>query len=313
MSIKRSKRLLISAVLPFLVSCTGSAQTNFAHPVEFSNKSICQEIDRKAPKAIPETVLSTLEEESEGNDGYQIAEAMLIAASINVAHASETADTCQRIFSRGEEKFYPVLASKQSSFQDLGSSRLYRNKDIRAVQSEITILWREDQSARGVYVGLQTGDEAGASYWAERLAAAHTTRIDETSKRYIEKTIKSYDWIDRKRFGKTVSNHAWLLVQHADDDPIFQTKVLKRMEPYLKTRGVDRANYAYLWDRVAVNTGQKQRYGTQPDWNCINGEMQLQPLEDPQNVSHRRKEMNLGHVEADLQKMNFQTCGVPDN
>jgi len=125
----------------------------------------------------------------------------------------------------------------------------------------------------------------------------------------MEGLLEEYGWIDIKRVRKKVSDHAWLLVQHADDHVEFQAKALARMEPYLKTGGVKAKNYAYLWDRVAVNTGRKQRYGTQPTWECTDGKLELEPLEDPENVNERRAKMGMNTVEDSLDYMALSVCG----
>ena len=308
MTQKRYILTSLSFAFTLFAGCATATETEFSEALRFSGGPYCEQVVRDAPKEIPDDILSILENEVTAKDGYEIANAMLVTAAIEIAHASENTEACRNAFRKGEQLFYRFLESKQNAFQDFGGARLKRNADIRDVQTNLIRLWREDQSARGVYVALQTDDTSGASYWAERLAAAHTSRIDETSKQYIKTTLDDYDWIDRRRFGRAVSNHAWLLVQHADDDPAFQRLALERMEGYLDNRGIDLANYAFLWDRVAVNTGREQRYGTQPDWNCVNGKMKLQPLEDPENVNQRRKGMGLGTVEEGLDLMNFQTC-----
>ena len=95
----------------------------------------------------------------------------------------------------------------------------------------------------------------------------------------------------------------------ADSDPAFQQKALDRMTPYVETDGVSKGDYAYLWDRVAVNTDRKQRYGTQPTWECTtDNKLTLQPLEDPENVNKRRAEMGLGSVEESLADMAREVC-----
>ena len=296
----------------FLAGCTNATATEYSKPVKFEPEPYCENVDRDADKVIPVETQNILNNEGTEVGLARFVEARLIEAAINVAHASENIESCKNTFKSGEKSFYPFLESKQKEFQKIGGSRLKRNSEIRDVQTNILRLWREDQSARGVYVALQTKDKTGSKYWASRLASAHTANIDGMSQIYIESAMKNFDWIDEKRFGKEVSNHAWLLVQHADRDPEFQSMALKRMEPYLKSRGVSRSNYAFLFDRVAVNTGRKQRYGTQPDWNCVEGQMKLQPLEDPDNVNELRKEMGMDTVEESLAYMNTITC-VGDN
>lgn len=297
---------LLSATL--FPGCANALETNYLKPLEFNPEPYCESVDRQTSKDIPINVQNIIQNGGKEASSFKLGEAMLVKAAIDVAHASKNFEACQGIFSRGAKQFYPFLRSKQNAFQKLGNSRLRRNKDIRKIQQNIIRLWREDQSARGVYVALQTSDETGYQYWASRLASAHTAQIDGISQKYIESVMEQFGWIDSKRFGKTVSNHAWLLVQHADHNPEFQAMALKLMEPYLESGGINRSNYAYLFDRVAVNTGMKQRFGTQPDWICVDGEMQLQPLEDPKNVNKRRKKMGMESVEDGLSYMNSITC-----
>jgi len=52
----------------------------------------------------------------------------------------------------------------------------------------------------------------------------------------------------------------WLLSQHADNNVDFQRQALTNIEKY---QGQDNEHYRYLHDRIAVNTGQPQKYGTQ--------------------------------------------------
>jgi len=190
----------------------------------------------------------------------------------------------------------------------LGDFKPSNNPVTLNIQTEITRHWREDQSSRGAYLSLATQDKNGAPFWAQRLSTAHSLRVDGRSKAYIEQLVDDYQWIDIKRFGNKVSDHAWILVQHADRDPKFQSHVLEAMGPYLKKGTIKAANYAFLWDRVAVNTGRKQRYGTQPTWECKDGKLQLQPMEDPDNVNKRRAQMKMNSVEQGLQQMAQGVC-----
>lgn len=54
--------------------------------------------------------------------------------------------------------------------------------------------------------------------------------------------------------------NAWLLVQHRDSAPDVQKKYLKHLEDAGAT---DTDEYRYLTDRIAVNSGRPQVYGTQ--------------------------------------------------
>lgn len=292
----------------FFVGCTAKTYTSFATPVAFHPTQYCDRAEMTGVLEIPAAITKILAKENPNVTEDQIAEALLTKAAMQVAHHASSAEHCKTIFSKGEALFGKVLGLQQKSLRKAGKFKPSKQPSILTIQKDITKLWRDDQSARGAYVTLATKDRTGAQFWAQRLATAHTVRMDALSKPYIETLMESYNWIDSKRFGRKASAHAWILVQHADDHPDFQAKVLRQMEPYLKSGDIKPANYAYLWDRVAINTGRKQRYGTQPTWECTDGKLELQPLENPKTVNERRAKMNMGSVEAGLAQMAQGVC-----
>jgi len=79
----------------------------------------------------------------------------------------------------------------------------------------------------------------------------------------VEAMFNKYGFLGFNKVGKEGSNHFWLLVQHCDRYPEFQKKVLKAMDKEVKKGNADPNNYAYLYDRVKVNAGEKQLFGTQ--------------------------------------------------
>lgn len=79
---------------------------------------------------------------------------------------------------------------------------------------------------------------------------------------------------------------AWLLVQHADRDPAFQQQVLDRIMPLVESGEVSSREIALLTDRVLVNAGAPQRYGSQ--LAAINGKWEPKPMEAPEQVDQRR-------------------------
>lgn len=56
---------------------------------------------------------------------------------------------------------------------------------------------------------------------------------------------------------------AWLLIQHADSDVEFQQYCLELMEREVESGGVAKSDVAFLTDRILVNKGKPQLYGTQ--------------------------------------------------
>lgn len=236
-----------------------------------------------------------------------IATALLISAGLQVAQSSRR--DCTEVFSSGAGRFEAMLESLTRLLKGQGRYRRSRDRDIARVQKSIAESWLEDQVARQVYIALRTESRSGEVYWASRLATAHVTMVDARATRLMRELLDQWDWIDRHRFGAKVSEYAWLLVQHADDHPEFQKLALSRMAPYLSSGGIKKANYAYLFDRVAVNAGRKQRYGTQPIWECTaDGRLELQPAEDPERLDERRASLGMKPAHFDLAQMAAGFC-----
>ena len=63
------------------------------------------------------------------------------------------------------------------------------------------------------------------------------------------------------------------------------------MEAQQQGGQVQREDIAYLTDRVLVNEGKPQVYGTQ--FHRVNGERKPRPIEDAETVDERRKSMQL--------------------
>ena len=82
-------------------------------------------------------------------------------------------------------------------------------------------------------------------------------------KPYLESVINQYGFPGYDLVGKETSNHFFILVQHCDDDPAFQQRVLALMKPQVDKNNADTKGFAYLTDRVLVNLGDLQLYGTQ--------------------------------------------------
>lgn len=85
---------------------------------------------------------------------------------------------------------------------------------------------------------------------------------------------------------------AWLLVQHADSDPAFQSAVLKVLAARLQSGGIRRSDIALLTDRVLLAQGKPQRYGSQFERDR-HGAFLPKPTEDMATVDQRRAAMDL--------------------
>lgn len=118
----------------------------------------------------------------------------------------------------------------------------------------------------------------------------------------LKDILKKYGYPNYDLVGEKGSNNYWLCVQHCDHDLPFQQAVLNLMTKEVAAKKADAKNYAYLTDRVNINSGQPQIYGTQMDWK--NDLAVPKNLKDPEGVNQRRAAVGLGTLEEYIATMN---------
>jgi hypothetical protein len=143
--------------------------------------------------------------------------------------------------------------------------------------------------------------------WADRVsepvrqylndtAAVEMCAVDLDNTAWLKAGLARRGWPTISRDGKDADNQAFLLVQHADMDPVWQAQVLAQLTDLAPKGETNVKNYAYLFDRVAMKHGGPQRYGTQG--RCV-GPGTWRPDEDePGDLDARRAKVGLP-TEAD--------------
>lgn len=121
---------------------------------------------------------------------------------------------------------------------------------------------------------------------------------EEINKRYSENTetlkkiITDYGWPKQSDVGPEAVEAAWLISQHADHDLPFQEKCLELIEKSIDKKETPKHFYAYLLDRILINQGKKQKFGTQ-FYRDIDGKMKPKPIEDTDVLDELRASYNL--------------------
>lgn len=127
--------------------------------------------------------------------------------------------------------------------------------------------------------------------------------IYRTHQKRAKEILDKNGYVGHDLVGKEGSFNFWLIVQHSDHDPAFQNEVLEKMKIQVDKQNADSRNYGLLVDRVKLNTGQAQIYGTQVTYNKHTGQAYPQKLEDSINVNHRRQSIGLEPLEIYLNEM----------
>lgn len=117
-------------------------------------------------------------------------------------------------------------------------------------------------------------------------------RIDGDNTERLRRILAEDGWPGSSLVGEQGAHHAWLIAQHADHDPAFQREALDLLREAVARSEARPRELAYLTDRVRVNEGREQIFGTQmrPDEN---GMPIPQPIEDPERLDERRAEVGL--------------------
>ncbi|MBB6130959.1 DUF6624 domain-containing protein [Mucilaginibacter lappiensis] len=126
----------------------------------------------------------------------------------------------------------------------------------------------------------------------------------------LSNILKHYGYPGYDLVGEKGSNAFWLMAQHSDYDPALQERILAAMKPELTKHNADPKNFAYLTDRVRLNTGRKQLYGTQVTYRNDSCQAIPRALTDSLAVNARRKEIGLEPIESYLNwisQIHFET------
>lgn len=121
----------------------------------------------------------------------------------------------------------------------------------------------------------------------------HVLDFNKKSTARMKEIITEHGWPDNSLVGEVGAHAAWLLIQHSDTDPIFQEKCLNLLKEAYQKGEASGSNYAFLYDRVMVNKGEKQLFGTQVRLNNETKLYEFQPIEKEEDLNKRRSEVGL--------------------
>lgn len=152
----------------------------------------------------------------------------------------------------------------------------------KQIAEQIIELFKVDQDVRK----QQNKSESDYKRWKE---------IDIANAKTLKNIIAEIGWPTISKVGSEASHDAWLIAQHADHDVEFQKKCLELMRAEPENE-VSEQDIAYLHDRICVNEGKPQFFGTQFYTN-ENGAYGPRPIEQIETVDERREKIGLQSLE----------------
>ena len=150
-----------------------------------------------------------------------------------------------------------------------------------ALRAELLAMGEEDQAVRQ---GLSPETFQDTAFMRRLM------RTDSALSMRLREIIDQRGWPDAQRVGADAVDAAFLVVQHSPF-PEFLIEVLPHVERDVRAGVLDAQSYAMMFDRVRVQSGRPQRYGTQ--YSLVDGAMVQDPVEDPANLDARRADLGL--------------------
>ncbi|MFW7268035.1 DUF6624 domain-containing protein [Gluconacetobacter sp. Hr-1-5] len=110
---------------------------------------------------------------------------------------------------------------------------------------------------------------------------------DLENQKALRSLLPAKGWFDRTKLGDAAATSAFMVVQHAVNNPSFMEEMLSRMQPLAGTPALDGHAYGLLVDRVRLQKHQPQIYGTQ--YVCVAHHWTMYTLLDASHADQRRK------------------------
>lgn len=145
---------------------------------------------------------------------------------------------------------HPTLAESPQS--QPGSSTISDAELLKDLKVRV----ETDQAARRKLVADPKSETLGRSVDA----------IDAANLTWLRQLISEKGFPTAAQVGNEGVHLAWILLQHADEDPKLQSGLLPVLEQRFAAGELPRNDLARITDRVLVASGKPQRYGTQFDW-----------------------------------------------
>ncbi|MEV5711608.1 DUF6624 domain-containing protein [Actinoallomurus sp. NPDC052274] len=163
-----------------------------------------------------------------------------------------------------------------------------------ALAADLIAMTDEDRRLQG------DASAGGPAYeeWAKDVTAQLAyRRVTTRNADRLDQIMDEHGWPTIGLVGAEAARRAWLIAQHADRRLGVQRRAVRLMANAAAIGEADAAMLAMLRDRVLVNEGREQIYGTQVA-GVVDGAPVLWPCADPASVNERRAEVGLDPLAA---------------
>lgn len=187
----------------------------------------------------------------------------------------------------------PYLANFESC--DRVSVNARKEVENKELQLELIKMYIEDQAARGnMMEDIITKFDLDST----DISLDDGVTVDKRNRNRLKAIIEEYGFPTQELVGEDAMQGVFFIIQHSDGDKEWQKSQFGNIEKAVKKGDLDGQKYAYLYDRIKINSGEKQLYGTQfSNVDPANGIVELAQTEDIENLNKRRMEIGMMPIE----------------
>lgn len=163
-------------------------------------------------------------------------------------------------------------------------------QDYKSIKDTLQSIYQKDQEHR------REVDRLARKYGGESEEVKQHWKItgkqDSVNLKRVQEILDEHGWLGAGVIGTQANSTLFLVIQHANKE--VQEKYLPMMQTAVSQGKANPAHLAMLEDRISIQKGEKQMYGTQIGKDPDTGLFFVFPLEDPENVDKRRRKVGLG-------------------
>ncbi|MFD2512897.1 DUF6624 domain-containing protein [Pontibacter locisalis] len=170
------------------------------------------------------------------------------------------------------------------------------------LKNELESIYETDQQIRREFLAAR--EKHGMESVEVKALGHKMEQIDKENQEKVVAIIEQHGWPGKSMVGMQASTAAFLVIQHAPQEIMEKYLPLMRMAA---AKGEASNNHlAMMEDRVRMNKGLPQLYGSQVQMNPETKQWELYKVEDESNLDKRRAEVGLGPIKEYLKRMGVE-------
>lgn len=235
--------------------------------------------------------LASLQFDSLRNSGEEMDEKFLIKGLEVKYKVGQEEEVAEMINAQDSDLLEEIC--RKPIFSNLDQCALYPGEAVSnaELQMELIKMYVDDQASRGNIM-----QDIIAKYNIDTTEVARDIElgVDERNRNRLKEIFEEYGFPTRALVGESAMWGIFLMIQHSNGDKEWQKSQLVNIEKAVRKGDLDGQSYAYLYDRIKINGGEKQLYGSQlSNIDPVNNTVELADTEDPERLDRRRMEMGM--------------------